>query len=239
MTQQLEEGQIILGTVEKIVGTSVFVKIEGGHEGTITMSEIAPGRIRNLREYVEPSKKIVCKVLKIQGDRIILSLRRVKQNERKELLDKIAKENSYRAILKTVLNDQAPSTIDKITEHTPLLEFFENIEKNKKIFESYAGKEGTEKIIKILQTKKEKPKEIKQFFTFSSRADNGMVIVKNILQESIKETSCEIKYLAAGKYKIIVEGENFKNLRAQLHAVLEFIEKAAKKNKCFFEIKKD
>ena len=61
--EQIEEGQIVLCTVDKIVGTTVFVKIEDNGEGTITTSEISPGRIRNLRKYVIPGKKIVCKVL--------------------------------------------------------------------------------------------------------------------------------------------------------------------------------
>ena len=68
--QELEEGQIVLCTVEKILGTTVFVKIEGNGEGTITTSEISPGRIRNLRDYVVPGKKIVCKILSIKEDRI-------------------------------------------------------------------------------------------------------------------------------------------------------------------------
>ena len=88
-TEQLEEGQIVLCTVEKIVGTTVFVKIQEDGEGTLITSEISPGRIRNLRDYVVPGKKIVCKILHIRGNRIHLSLRRVKQNEKKELLDKI------------------------------------------------------------------------------------------------------------------------------------------------------
>ena len=61
----LEVGDIVLCTVDRIVGTIVFVKIDGDGEGSIILSEIAPGRIRNLREYVVPKKKIVCKVLRI------------------------------------------------------------------------------------------------------------------------------------------------------------------------------
>ena len=59
---ELEEGQIVLCTVEKILGTTVFVKIENNGEGTLTTSEISPGRIRNLRDYVVIGKKIVCKI---------------------------------------------------------------------------------------------------------------------------------------------------------------------------------
>ena len=87
----IEEGDIVLCTVDRIVGTNVFVKIdERGkeHEGCIVLSEVAPGRIRNLRDYVFPHKKIVCKVLRISGDRIDLSLRRVTQKEQKALKER-------------------------------------------------------------------------------------------------------------------------------------------------------
>jgi len=54
----LEEGEIVLCTVDRIVGTVVFVKIDGEEKnGSIILSEIAPGRIRNLREYVIPKKR--------------------------------------------------------------------------------------------------------------------------------------------------------------------------------------
>ena len=46
--------------VERIEKTVVFVKIlNNGNEteGSITTSEIAPGRIRNIRDYVVPKKK--------------------------------------------------------------------------------------------------------------------------------------------------------------------------------------
>ena len=72
----LEVGDIVLCTVERIEKTIVFVKIEDENkdlEGSIIMSEVAPGRIRNIRNYVVPKKKIVCKVLRISGNRIDLS----------------------------------------------------------------------------------------------------------------------------------------------------------------------
>ena len=88
----LEEGEIVLCTVDRIDGTNVFVSIEGDGEGIIQTSEIAAGRIRNLRDYVVPKKKIVCKILKISGNRVELSLRRVNQKEQKEILEQCTKQ---------------------------------------------------------------------------------------------------------------------------------------------------
>ena len=55
---KIEVGDIVLCTVDRVIGINVFVKIEDNGEGCIVMSEIAPGRIRNIRDYVVPKKKI-------------------------------------------------------------------------------------------------------------------------------------------------------------------------------------
>ena len=116
---------MVLCTVDRIAGTVVFVKIEGEErEGSIILSEIAPGRIRNLREYVIPKKKIVCKVLKTSGGTISLSLRRVTLKEKNEVLEAHNQERSYMSILKSVLKEKATAIIDKITKEGKLFDFF-------------------------------------------------------------------------------------------------------------------
>jgi len=239
MKYELEEGQIVLCTVDKIVGTIVFVKIEDNGEGTIITSEISPGRIRNLRDYVVPNKKIVCKILSIRGENIHLSLRRVKQNEKKELLDKIKKEKNLKAILKTVLGkEQSEKTIEKITKQQTILEFFEEIKENPKTLETYVKKSDAKKIFKILESKKDKPKQIKQIFKLSSKAPDGILEIKNIINQAIKNTKAKISYLAAGKYRITDTGENFKELKTEINSILKNIEKQAKKENCDFESEK-
>ena len=235
---ELEQNQIVLCTVDKILGTTVFVKIEGGGEGTITTSEISPGRIRNLRDYVVPGKKIVCKILSIKGDKIYLSLRRVKQNEKKELLEKISKEKSYKAILKTVLKENASEIIEKIEQHNSITDFFEQAKDNPKIIDKFVSKTDSEKILKILETKKDKPKEIKYIINLSSNAPDGINTVKSILQNATKESKSQISYLAAGKYRISLTGKDFKEIKTEINKVLEHIEKAAKKQHCEYDLQK-
>jgi len=234
---ELEEGQIVLCTVDKILGTTVFCRIEDNGEGTLVTSEISPGRIRNLRDYVVPGKKIVCKILRITPRGAHLSLRRVKQNEKKELLEQIAKEKSYQAIIKTVLGkEEAKKTIEKITQEKTILDFFEESKQNTKILEKYFNKEETEKIIKILETKKEKAKEIKQIFKLSSNSSEGIKIIKNIISGACDNSKCGIAYLAAGKYKLTISGEDFKKIKTESNLIFQTMEKSAKKNGCEFEL---
>src|SRR3989344_5557116 len=71
----------------------------------IHISEISPGRIRNIRDFVKEGKKVVCKVLNVNREKgyVDLSLRRVNQAQ------KISKNNSYKQEQKAekVLQDLA------------------------------------------------------------------------------------------------------------------------------------
>ena len=66
-----------------------------------------------------------------------------------------------------------------------------------------------------------------------------MIIIKNIIQESVKNTKAEVTYLAAGKYRLVLEGKDFKELKAENNKILESIEKQAKKQNCEFSIEKN
>ena len=100
-----EENEIVLCKVSKIFPNSVFVDIlEYGKSGLIHISEIAPGRIRNLREYVTPDRQIVCKVLRIDREKghIDLSLRRVNSHEQSEKLEEIKQELKAEQLVKNL-----------------------------------------------------------------------------------------------------------------------------------------
>ena len=221
----LESGDIVLCTVDRIVGTTVFVHIEGNGEGSIVFSEVAPGRIRNIRDYVVPKKKIVCKVLRISGDRVDLSLRRVTLKEQKELKEESKQEKSFTSILKTVLKEKAEETIKKISEKESLSSFLSTARENPKELEDLVGKQDAKKIIDILKTQKKKKTIIKKEISLKSQDPNGLEMIKNIFE---KINDIEIKYLSAGKYSLKKEAEDAKEADQKLREILETIEKKAK-----------
>ena len=242
---QLEEGQIVFCTVTKIVGTIVFVKIEDyNYEGTISFSEIFPGKIRNIRDFVFPGKKIICKVLRLSHNVIELSLRRVKVNERNDFNEAYKKERSYLAMLRTMLGEeQATKIVEKIKEEEKsLFDFLESAKENNKLLEKYLSKEQTEKITNILKEKKTKETIIIKKFSLSTKAPNGIVLVKNIIREATKDMTkenIEISYIAAGKYLIKIKSKDPKQSDQQLRKMLETVESLAKKQSCVFNEEKD
>ncbi|MBU2104563.1 MAG: hypothetical protein KKF67_02195 [Nanoarchaeota archaeon] len=228
----LEEGDVVLCTVDRIVGTVVFVKIEDNREGNIITSEIAPGRIRNLRDYVVPKKKIVCKILRITGNQINLSLRRVTQKDKKEVLEKFSHEKSYRSILKTILKEKAEKVIEEIIKRDNLYDFLQDAKENPKELEKIIGKEDSKKILEIIKKQKQKKATVKKEFSLTTIDPEGVQLIKKLLK-----INAGIKYISAGKYSIKIESEDAKSANNQIRQILEQIESSAKKEGMEFKIK--
>jgi translation initiation factor 2 alpha subunit (eIF-2alpha) len=231
--REYHEGDIVLCTVIDVVKTTVFVETIDGRKGSIVFSEVAPGRIRNIRDYVVPKKVIACKILSMGQDHLFLSLRRVKEKERKELIELYKKERSTESLVKKIIGEKAIEIIKKINEKTSLIELFEKAKQNPKVLEEYFTKSETEKIAVILVEKKEKEKEIKKEFSLSCKESDGINKIKSLLG-----SHSNIYYLGSSKFMIKEISSNLKQADTKINQVLETIEKNAKKQKCEFALKK-
>ncbi|PIN90384.1 hypothetical protein COU57_03625 [Candidatus Pacearchaeota archaeon CG10_big_fil_rev_8_21_14_0_10_32_14] len=221
-----EEGDVILCTVDRIVGTTVFVTIEGNGEGSIVVSEISPGRIRNLRDFVVPKKKIVCKVLRTSKGNIELSLRRVTIKEKNEVMNAFKQEKRYKSILNTILGKETDSFIKKI-ENKGLVEFMNDVKKDPEILNSYLEKKFVDKIIEILSKDKKKKSIVKKEIVLRSYNSNGLLDIKDLFKDISKNV--EVLYLSAGKYSLKLESTDLKKADNELNEIIREIEKKSKK----------
>jgi translation initiation factor 2 alpha subunit (eIF-2alpha) len=228
-----KEDDVVLCTVKKIEGATVFVELEDGASGNLVLSEVAAGRIRNLRVYVTPGKKIVCKVLKVRGDNLELSLRRVTGKERESVLEGHRKEKTLKGMLKAVV-DEPDKVIEKIKEKYEILDFFDEARENPSVFEDFLKKEDAEKVIKILSEKGEKEKFVEGKFVLNSAEENGVDDIKSLLDVGEK-----IFYLGSSTFLVSVSGKDFKEANSKLQKVLDEIAKRAKGKKAEFEIVKE
>ena len=231
--REYQEGEIILCTVIDVVKTNVFVETADGVKGSIVFSEIAPGRIRNIRDYVVPKKIIACKILSIRDNHLFLSLRRVKGNEKKDLMEQNKKEKTYESIVKKITGAKFDEIIDRIKKIYSLTEFFDQAKENSKILEKYFSDEEIQHIEKILKEKKVKEKEVKKEFKLSCKQPNGIKIIKSILSQFE-----DVYYLGGSKFMVKRKSENLKKSTSEINNMIEVIEKQAKKEKCFFEVRK-
>lgn len=238
MTQKnrkLEEDDIVLCTVKRIEGATVFLEIEGNGEGSMTLSEVAAGRIRNLRQYVTPNKKVVCKILRIKGNHIDLSLRRVTAGERQALLARNKKAKVLKNMLKTVLESKTSEVVEKIEEEYELADFLDDARENPKLIEKFTTSAQAKQLEKIFADKKDTEKEVRETITVKSKSPQGILDIQEAL--NIKDNQTKITYEGSSKFTIAVKDKNFKAANAHLQEILEQIKKKAKELNINLEIK--
>ncbi len=228
---ELNEGALVLCTVKKIEKTTVFLNIEGNGEGSMVLSEVAAGRIRNLRDYIAPNRKIVCKVLHIENGNIQLSLRRVTGKERESVLQQYKKERNIISMLNAIIKNPE-SVIGKIKKEYNLIDFFEQAKENPALLKKFFTKEETEKLLKILIEKLEKEKIVKKIFRLSSSSSIGLSTIKKILLE----IPARIKYLGSSQFSIEIQAKDFKDANKKILSALEQIRHKAKEAHALFEI---
>lgn len=226
------------------MGTIVFVKIDDYNvEGTITFAEIFPGKIRNIRDFVFPNKKIVCKVLRISPQVIELSLRRVKVNERNDFNDRYKRERNYIALLRTIIGEKYEEILEKVREkELSIFDFIETSKENPEILNKYLSKEQAEKLVTIIKEKKIKEIVIAKKFSLSTKLSNGIIQVKKVIAEAsaeIPQGNFEVSYLAAGRYLAKIKSKDPKQADQQLRKFIENLQVLAKKGNCEFNEEKD
>jgi translation initiation factor 2 alpha subunit (eIF-2alpha) len=228
----MKEGDIISCKVERVSNTITIVRLPNGKEGTIVSSEIAPGRIKFMRQYVVPNKQIVCKVLEISGDNIQLSLRRVNSKERKEVMQKFKQKQAVEVAFKQILGEDAEKIKEKILEEFETLNSFVNEARaNDKLILEYIPKKEQDSIRKITE-KKRKNEELKQNIKIKCIEDDGIKRIKEIFD--LKDNSLSITYISAGNFKLKLTVEDFKQGKKRMNEILEELEKRAKENNCEF-----
>ncbi len=233
---KLEEEDVILCTVKKIEGTTVFLNIEGNGEGSMIFSEVSPGRIRNIRDFVSVGKKIVCKILRMREGHIELSLRRVTAKERDSVMDSYKKERILESMLKTVLKERAPSALKKIKEEYEVKDFLEEARNNHSIISKFLGKENMESFRKIIAEKKDKEKLIRKIITVSSNKESGINDIRSLLLEGETKDS-EVKYDGSSQFSIYIKAKDFKLANKMMEEITRKMHEKSKALHVQFSIK--
>jgi len=233
----MEEGDLVLCTVENVTNTVTQVRLPNGQEGTLISSEIAPGRIKFMRQYVVPNKRIVCKILELNNGHIHLSLRRVNAKEKKEVLEKWKTEQATKVAFKQILGENEEQIKETILKDFPnLAEFIEAIKKDEKVLEKYIPKENREAIRKAIEGKK-RNHELKQDIKVTCLQSDGLKKIKDLL--NVKGDNVTITYISAGNYTLKLVVEDFKQGKKQMTEILEEMEKKAKQSNCEFHSSED
>ncbi len=244
-----EEEELVLCTVTAIHFHSVFVTMDeyNNRTGMIHISEVAPGRIRNIRDFVKEGKKVVCKVLKINKEKghIDLSLRRVNEAQKRIKLNQVKQEQLAENIVEYVAKQNKldvkklyPELHDKL-KHAYLFEAFEQVMLGKLSLddiglESNIGKQLNEV---ILQRIKPPAVIVKGDFTITSYDPEGVKKIKTLLVK-LAEEGTNVSYAGAGKYHFAITAKDYKEADKLIEKKVEEVLTKAKKSNIQASFKK-
>lgn len=223
-----EEGEYVLCTVKKILFHSVFVDLdEYDHkEGMVHISEVSPGRIRNLRDYVREGKKIICKVLRVRYDKnqVDLSLRRVSVAMRKKKNTDLKQEQKSEKIME-IIAQKVGVDIKKLyeefgnkiwEEYGGLFPFFQEIVSGDVSVKELVPQKYADALNEVLKEKfKVQTIEIEKDLELKSEAPNGIELIKDTLKEAEnaakkKNYDLKISYISAPKYRLKITALDYK-----------------------------
>lgn len=231
-----EEGENVVCTVTKIQHHSVFANLNQfpGKSGLLHISEISPGRVRNIYDYVKEGKVIVCKVLAVKSDRghIDLSLRRVSESQRIRLMSDIKKEQKAEKIIEDAakeLKEDVKKLYDKIanailSEYQFIYDYFFAIIKDEaEIAEMKLAAKESAKLEELIRQRIKKPLvHVGGKLTIISHAGDGVDVVRNILQKMDDvDERIKITYGGGGHYNVHIVCEDFKDAEDVLKKALD------------------
>jgi translation initiation factor 2 subunit 1 len=248
-----EQGEIILATVTKVMDHGAYVTLDEYDDisGFLHISEIAPGWIRSVSRFVRDGEKKVLLVKKVNAQRgdIDLSLKQVSKDQKKQKLKEVKKFEKGKTLLQNV-QEKAKLT----DEETEKLE--DNIySKFDSVYDAFIliGRNGIESVKELKLTKKtatiiedicSKIKlpsvEIRGIMEITNTKSDGVEIIKKTLLDVIKKDSTiDITYLGAPKYRLSITSEDFKSAEKLLKPIIEEIETNIEKKKGSFKFTRE
>src|SRR3989338_5126431 len=190
------EGELVLSTVTKIQPHGVFVRLDEYEDksGMIHISEIAPGRIRNIRDFVKEGKVVVCSILRINRERgyIDLSLRRVSEIQKRNKINEIKQQQKIEKLLEQFAKDtklELPKLVNELStklliEYDSLFHCFEDISAGEYSLKAL-GTDYADKLEEFIKTRiKPTIVEVGGTLKISSYAPEGINTIKEGLTKA-------------------------------------------------------
>jgi len=239
-------------TVTSVQYHSVFCSLDEYERkgGMIHISEVAPGRIRNTRDYVKEGKKVVCKVLRLNKEKghIDLSLRRVNENQKRQKLNQIKQEQLAEKIVEFSAKKHNQAVLDVYTALSRVLvpkyggifpAFEEVAEGNLDLSDIVDKKIAAELVETIKQRIKPKTVTVNGDLTVTCYAPNGVEVIKEVLVDAQKKSESIIRYKGAGIYHVEVIADDYKAAEKRLKVAVDAIEDVSKSKKLTVSFKRE
>lgn len=244
--------ELVICTVNNVQYNSVFVRLDDyGKNGLIHISEVSPGRIRNIRDFVKPGKVVVCKVLRVNEERghIDVSLRRVNEAQRRAKLEERKAEQKAEKIIESLasqLGEDPRVVYDAVSK--PLLEKYEMlnyafsdvVENNVSLEKLGVPKKYAEPLTKLV-IDRIKPSQVSivGVLKITSYDSDGVAVIKDsLLKAGSVSDSLSISYLGAGAWRFLVVAPDYKDAESIMKQAVDAVASSLKSSDSTFSFER-
>jgi len=231
------EGELVMCEVTNVYNNGVFVKlIEYDKQGFIHISEVSPGRIRNLNDFVRVGKVIICKVLRVDKEKghIDLSLRRVNESQRRMKSEEIKQEQKAEKIIELAAKDLHMKkeelyniVSEKLLARHPYIYigFSEYLTDNNFLDKYHFDERIKNKLLELISSRIKPPvAELAGEITLTSYAPNGVELIRSAFKKGFEKFSdIEVKYEGSGKFLMRTKSIDYKKATDKLTGFAETI----------------
>ncbi len=250
-----EQGEIVVATVTKIMDHGAYVTLDeyNGIQGFLHVSEIAPGWIRSVGRYVKEGEKKVLLVKRVNPERsdIDLSLKQVSTDQKKKKLLEVKRFEKGKTLIDSVkekikLSDKDVEKLEEglYSKYDSIYDAFLDVARNDtSILDDLKLNKKVLDAIDFVSSKIRLPSvEIRGILELTSNKSDGVEIIKNSLLDVVKkgkDSSIEITYLGAPKYRLSVTAQDFKSAEKTMKPILEQIQHSIEKKKGTFKFTRE
>ncbi len=237
-----DEGELIVGTVHKVLNYGAFATLEEypGKEAFIHISEVSSGWVKNIRDYVRENQKIVARVLRVNPRKghVDVSMKRIREDQRTKKIQSWKIEQKAEKFLELV-GKGMDKDLDTAYEEVgyQLMEQYGDIygafetaaeEGEKLLIEDGIDPEWAKSIAEIAKKNITPPEvQISGYVDLKSYAPEGVYIIKKALR-SAEADNVVVQCVGAPRYRLIVTSSDYiqaeKNLKDAAQSCIELVE---------------
>lgn len=218
-----EEGDLVVGTVHKVLNYGAFAILEEypEKEAFIHISEVSSGWVKNIRDYVRENQKIVAKVLRVNPRKghVDVSMKRIREDQRTRKIQQWKIEQKAEKLLEFSAKkldkdlDQAYEEVGYylMDEFGDLYGAFETAAEEgvNALLERDVDEEWADSITKIAKKNISPPEvHITGYVDLRSYASNGVEIIKDALS-SVEDEDLNIQCVGAPRYRMTVKSSDY------------------------------
>ena len=244
-----DEGELIVGTVYKVLGYGAFAKLEEypGKEAFIHISEVSSGWVKNIRDHVKENQKIVCRVLRVNHKKghVDASLKRIREDQRTKKIQHWKIEQKAEKFL-----ELAAKSLDKSLDEAydevgyDIMDIFGDVygafetaadEGVQSLIDEDIPKDWAEAITEVAQKNITPPEvHISGYVDIETFVPDGVDVIISALKEAEKhddeEEEIKVQCVGAPRYRITVKSTDYihaeKTLKSAAERCIEIVEQS-------------